>query len=172
MLKPLNIAFEKGLRLLSTHMPVSDENTRKPVFFHDVRVGVYLYENHYSREIILAGLLHDTLEFSNITEQILKDEFGETVLRLVQASTKDDSIQDKEEKTRELIRRGVENGQDALIVKAADILDSFKFYTATKNVGEIEYCMRNARAIFQFMPPEFNDKIFVELKGWMEKHPS
>lgn len=170
MLKSLNIEFEKSLRLLSAHMPISDENTRKPVFFHDVRVGIYLYEHHYSREIVLAGLLHDTLEFSDITEKILEGEFGKVVLTLVQASTKDDSIQDKEEKTRELIQRCVQNGQDALVVKAADILDSFKFYTATKNAGEIEYCLRNARAIFQFMPPEFNDEIFVELKKRMEKY--
>ncbi len=169
MLKQLNIEFEKGLRLLSAHMPISDENTRKPVFFHDVRVGAYLYENHYSREIVLAGLLHDTLEFSDITEQMLRDEFGDVVLKLVQASTKDDSIQDKEEKTKELIRRCVENGEDALIVKAADILDSFKFYTATKNEDQIEYCMRNARAIYEFMPPTFSDRIFTELKRRMER---
>lgn len=169
MLKSLNIEFEKAVRLLSTSMPISDETTRKPILFHDIRVGAYLYEHGYSRDIVLAGLLHDTLEFSQIPEQMLRDEFGDLVSKLVLASTKDDSIQDKEEKTRELIQRCVQNGQDALIVKAADILDSFKFYTATKNTGEIEYCMRNARAIFQFMPLEFNDKIFVELKEWMEK---
>lgn len=170
MLKPLNIEFEKAVRLLSTHIPVSDETTRKPILFHDIRVGVYLYEHGYSRDIVLAGLLHDALEFSEIPEQMLRDEFGDLVTTLVLASTKDDSIQDKEEKTRELIQRCVQNGQDAVIVKTADILDSFKFYTATKNAGEIEYCLRNARAIFQFMPPEFNDNVFVELKAWMQKH--
>ncbi|HLD20759.1 MAG TPA: HD domain-containing protein [Patescibacteria group bacterium] len=169
MLKALNIEFEKTVRLLSEHMPVSDEKTRKPILFHDIRVGVYLYEHGYSREIILGGLLHDTLEFSEITEQMLRDEFGDQVTKLVLASTKDDSIEDKEEKTKELINRCIQNGQDALIVKTADILDSFKYYTATNNSGEIEYCMRNARAIFDFMPTEFNDKIFAELQQWMEK---
>jgi len=169
MLKVLNIEFEKAVRLLSKHMPVSDEKTRKLILFHDIRVGVSLYEHGYSREIILGGLLHDALEFSEITEQMLRDEFGDQVTKLVLASTKDDSIEDKEEKTKELISRCVQSGQDALIVKTADILDSFKYYTATNNSGEIEYCMRNARAIFHFMPTEFNDKIFAELKQWMEK---
>ena len=101
---------------------------------------------------------------------MLHDEFGDQITKLVLASTKDDSIEDKEEKINELINRCVQNGQDALIVKTADIIDSFKYYTVTNNSGEIEYCMRNARAIFHFMPTEFNDKIFAELKQWMEKY--
>jgi hypothetical protein len=43
MTKSLNIEFEKAVRLLAEAFPVSDENTRKPVLFHDIRVGVYLY---------------------------------------------------------------------------------------------------------------------------------
>lgn len=169
MTKSLNLKFETAVRLLVEHFPVSDETSRKPVLFHDIRVGVYLYENGYDEDIVLAGLLHDALEWSTAPKQILIDEFGENVVRLVLASTKDDSIEDKYEKTKELIVRCVSNGEEALIVKAADILDSFKWYSEQENVDQLKYCLRNANAIFSYKPDTFDDKIFTELQSWKER---
>lgn len=169
MTKVLNIELDKAIRLLTKYAPISDEKSRKPMLPHDIRVGVYLYENGYSRDIVLAGILHDAIEFTDITKEMLKIEFGEEVLKLVLASTKDDSIIDKFERTEELIKRCVENGQDALIVKTADIIDSFKYYTAVKNERELEYCMRNATAILKYKPENFNDKIFEVLKQWVSQ---
>lgn len=169
MTKSLNIKFEEAVRLLTLHMPPSDENSRKPILFHDIRVGVYLYENGYKQDIVLAGVLHDAIEWSNLTEQMLKENFGDNVVNLIRASTKDDSLEDKKEKTIELIKRCIQNGQDALIVKTADIIDSFKWYSGQDNLGELTYCMRNANAIFEFKPYNFDDKIFIELKTWQEK---
>ncbi len=170
MSKALNIKFEKAVRILSEYMPLSDENSRKPVMFHDIRVGLYLYENGYSEDIVLAGVLHDAIEWSSVDEQLLRDEFGDNVVRLIFASTKDNTIVDKEEKTNELIQRCVQNGQDALIVKTADIIDSFKWYSSQNNEDELKnHCVNNAKAIFKFKPEDFNDKIFDELKSWQEK---
>ncbi len=170
MEKNLDIEIEKAIRLLSENFPISDENTRKPVLFHDIRVGVYLYENNYSRDIILAGFLHDAIEFSEIKTETITAEFGEEVLRLIKASTKDDSITDKTEKNRELIARCVANGEDALIVKAADTIDSFKFYTKINNQDQLQnYCVKIANLISELKPSEFNDKIFDELNIWQRK---
>ena len=169
MTKSLNLKFEKAVRLLVEYMPHSDADSRKPILFHDIRVGVYLYENGYSENIVLAGILHDTIEWSKMKEEMLRNEFGDEIAKLVLANTKDDSITDKEEKTIELIKRCIQNGQDALIVKAADILDSFKWYSSQENKNEIQYCMRNANAIFKFKPTDFNDKKNDELKNWQVK---
>ena len=84
--------------MLSQHMSVSDENSRKPIMFHDIRVGVYLYENGYAEDIVLAGVLHDAIEWSTLDEKLLREEFGDTIVEMVLANTKDDSITDKEEK--------------------------------------------------------------------------
>lgn len=168
MTKKLNIRLEKAVRLLTQYLPISDETSRKPILFHDIRVGVYLYENGYSDDVILAGILHDAIEFSKITKQMLKEQFGENVTKLVLACTKDDSIKGAEEKTIELIMRCVKDGQNALIVKAADIIDSFKFYTSENNKEQLEYCKRNATAILKHKPSEFNDLIFDELSNWIE----
>lgn len=165
----LNIKCEKAIRLLVEHFPVSDKTSRKPVLLHDIRVGVYLYNHEYSEDIVLAGLLHDAIEWSSATEEMLQNEFGSNVVKLILASTKDDSISNKHEKTNELIKRCVSNGQDALIVKTADIIDSFKWYSSQKKEEQLKYCMRNANAIFKFKPDNFNDKIFDELKEWQKK---
>lgn len=165
-IKSTNLAFETAVRLLTEHMSPSHENTRKPRLFHVIRVGTYLYENNYSHDIVLAGLLHDALEWTSITETMLREQFGDTVTALVRASTKDDSIADKEEKIVELIRRCVKAGEDALIVKTADIIDSFRFYSAVDDKGELGYCMSNANAILKYKPAEFNDPIFNILKTW------
>lgn len=171
MNKQLGVDFEKAVRLLAQYMSVSGEDSRKPILFHDIRVGVYLYENGYSQDIVLAGVLHDALEWSGMSEQILRDEFGDDVARLVAANTKDDSI-DGQEKIRELISRCVQAGQEALVVKAADILDSFKWYSALDNMKELQYCTKTVEAIFEYKPAEFDDKVFDELKVRQERFNS
>lgn len=165
--KLLGVEFEKAVRLLVQYMPPSDETSRKPALFHDIRVGVYLYEKGYSHDIVLVGVLHDAIEWSGMDEKMLRDEFGDTVATLVLACTKDDSIKDPIEKTNELIKRCVENGEDALIVKTADIIDSFKYYTAADNKEQLDYCKRNAKAILEYKPDTFRDEIFNELKEWV-----
>lgn len=170
MTKSLNVEFEKAVRLLAEHMPVSDENTRKPVLFHDIRVGVYLYENNYNDNVVLAGVLHDALEFSDITEQVLRDEFGDNVTELVKANSKNRSITDPYQRNDELIKRCATSGRDALIVKTADIIDSFKYYESVNNQDELKnYCLKNADAIFKYKPADWKDKIFDELKNWQNK---
>lgn len=169
MVQSMALEFERAVRWMSQHLPVSEEGSRKPILFHDIRVGMYLYEKEYSQEIVLAGLLHDMLEWSTVREEMLRQEFGDNITRLVKANTKDDSILVKTEKTQELVQRCVAAGQEALIIKAADILDSFQWYSSQKNLSELEYCLRNAQAIFELKPAEFNDKIFEELKLWPGK---
>jgi (p)ppGpp synthase/HD superfamily hydrolase len=170
MTKSLNLKFERGVRFLVQHFPPSDESSRKPVLFHDIRVGTSLYNHGYSENIVLAGLLHDVIEWSDATEQMVRDEFGDDVTKLVLANTKDDSITDKNEKTTELIKRCVAAGQDALIIKTTDILDSFAWYTSQNNTEQLEYCVRNATAILTYKPADFGDKIFDELREKLSSH--
>ncbi len=161
--------LEKAVRLISEYLPVSDKDSRKSILFHDIRVGVYLHENRYSEDIVLAGLLHDAIEWSDITVEILKEEFGGDVAKLVLASTKNKSIE-KSKRNEELIKRCVKDGQDALIVKAADTIDSFKWYYAQNNKEQLtNHCLNILNLIFKYKPKDFNDKIFEELREWKVK---
>ncbi len=164
MIQALNLDVEKAVRLLVQHFPISQADSRKPILFHDIRVGVYLYERDYSYEVVLGGLLHDSLEWSDISEQELRNEFGNAVTNIVVANTKNRSIDDSLEQIQDLVRRCVECGQDALIVKAADTLDSLKHYTQTKNKKELEYCRKNVGTILRYKLSTWKDPIFNELR--------
>lgn len=166
--KTLGQTFEKAVHMLVSRRPIAEEGDRKPALFHDIRVGVYLYENRYSSDIVLAGLLHDVIEWYGISEQMLREEFGDVITDIVVACTKDDTIKDSQEKIEKIIKQCVITGKDALIVKAADILDSYKWYTKTQNEKELLYCTRNAETIFRLKPDTMRDKIFDELKKWYQ----
>ena len=166
---PLHLALEceRAIRFVSEKMPISDSSSRKPILFHNVRVGVALYQKGYPEPVVVAGILHDTLEFAGVSEEKLRNTFGDEIARLVRANTKDDSIVDKEEKTHELISRCVATGEHALIIKTADILDSFEWYTRLNNAGELDYCRRNATAILRHKPDSFQDPLFKEFLPWI-----
>lgn len=163
------IVFEKAVRLLSEKMPVSQPGDRKPVLFHNIRVGVYLYEKGYAADVVITGVLHDALEWADFSEQELREGFGEEVTRLVKANTKDDSIEDKQAKTNELVGRCVVAGENALIVKAADVIDSYKWYSKQGDEKGVAYADRFATAIAEQKPADFMDPIFAELATYLKR---
>jgi guanosine-3',5'-bis(diphosphate) 3'-pyrophosphohydrolase len=161
--------FEKAVRLLCDYMP-SDAKFPKPVLSHGIRVGVYLYERKYPRPIVLAGLLHDTIEDTKISESVLRKEFGETVATLVAANSKDRSILDRNARIEDMIKRCTLEGQDALIVKVADLIDNYRYFSRIGSAEGLGYCAKNTEMVFKTLPSDFRDPIFEELKKEAGKH--
>lgn len=155
--------FEKAIRLLSEKLPLS-ENLIKPTLFHSIRVGLLLYELGYSENIVLAGLLHDIIEDSDINELEINELFNKEVATIVKANSKNDSILDTKERAEELIRRCILAGENALIVKAADIIDNYHYYAKTNNKKGIKYCLNNSQLLINNIPDRFKDPIFEKLK--------
>lgn len=54
-----------------------------PYVIHPIEVSLILIENGAEEDLITAGLLHDTLEDTNITSEYILKNFGEHVLELV-----------------------------------------------------------------------------------------
>jgi len=160
----MDISFEKSIIFLAKYAPKSDQDTRKPMIPHDIRVGVYLYEHGYSQDIIVAGVLHDMLEFTEVTEDTIKQNFGNHVAKIVRACTKNRSTENSKEREKDLVQRCINIGVDALVVKAADTLDSFKYYTKTQSEKGLDYCRQNSGFIFELKPKDWDDPIFDELK--------
>lgn len=153
-------SLENAIRFLVSKFPDASE-LMKPTAFHSIRVGTYLYENWYNKIICLAGILHDILEDTDVTEEEIKDVYGIEVFTLVLANTKDMNIADKDIRNKDLILRCVQS-QDALIVKCADIMDNYKYRTRHWNTKEIERARNFAKMIKDTIPPSFDDKIFWE----------
>ena len=122
-----NLEFDElmnhAIEYLSMALSATGHND-KPVLLHSIRVGFHLYHLGYSEEIVLAGLLHDLLEDTNTSKSDLQNHFGEKITQIVCATSFNSLIKDKTEQFNEMFKRCVMYGKEALIVKAADILDN------------------------------------------------
>ncbi|MEI7749666.1 MAG: HD domain-containing protein [Candidatus Moraniibacteriota bacterium] len=161
--KELGFECEKAIRFLAEHM--IDDGWKKPAFFHSIRVGSFLYQNAYDRDIVIAGFLHDILEDgSGISEETIRDGFGEAVLTIVKANSKDESIEGKQAKKQDLVDRCIGAGENAAIVKASDILDNFLYYNMTGNGSELKnHCIPYAELLLGELPKSYANPIFDRL---------
>ena len=147
--------FEKAVLEFIKYFP--EETQRKPFFYHSIRVWVFLWNQWYSEEIQIAGLLHDALEDINISENTIENLFWKNVLQIVKANSKNLSLP-KEEILEDIVKRCSDYGIDAMIVKIADIYDNFLFYKKISNIPEIERCKKLANLILKYKQ-NYNDKI-------------
>lgn len=103
-------------------------NNSKPVIMHSLRIAVYLLELGYAYEIVAAALLHDLLEDASISIEFIRQEFGERIATIVEAVSFDPSISDPEQNYKEMFERVYQAGREALLVKAADLLNNSYYY--------------------------------------------
>lgn len=64
----------------------------EPYIIHPLCVAKILIENNMDYSTLIAGLLHDVVEDTEVTSQEIKNRFGETVARLVDGVTKIDEF--------------------------------------------------------------------------------
>lgn len=91
-----------------------------PFVDHLLAVADLLIEYRLGDELVAAGLLHDTLEYSDLELGELREGFGMKVAMIVCALTEDFEIDDYEERKRELRQRVAATGTEAHRVFAAD----------------------------------------------------
>lgn len=158
-----DIDFEKAVRILSKYMPDVKELV-KPTLFHSLRVGVKLYEEGYSREVCIAGALHDMLEDSAYTVEEMRNEFGDEVTNLVLANTKNESLQSPEKIIDELLERSSNHSKEASIIKAADIIDNLKYVRKMPDLERIKKVEGWGASFLDKINGKYYDKIFDELE--------
>ena len=118
--------MNNAIEFLAVSLNSTGHNS-KPVLLHSIRVGFYLYEIGYSKDIVLAGLLHDILEDTDTPINDLCDKFGSNVAKIVSATSFNTSINDKTEQFQDMFNRCLNCGKEALIVKAVDIMDNSNY---------------------------------------------
>ncbi len=103
----------------------------EPYISHPVNVAYILAEMHADRNTICAGLLHDTIEDTNITKEDIAHEFNQEIANLVDGVTKLAKINfsSKEEQnlanTRKIIT-GITDDVRIIIIKLADRLHNMR----------------------------------------------
>lgn len=89
-----------------------------PYIAHPFRVMMRLHNEGHSEEILVAAILHDAVEDTNVTIEFIADEFGAEVARIVAAVSRED------ETYMEFIGRVKMAGNKAIAIKLADIDDN------------------------------------------------
>jgi len=120
------IEVERAVSFLIDSVSKNNNNS-KPVMLHSLRVAMYLLKKGYEKIIIQAALLHDLVEDAEVSLDNLEKEFGIEVSSLIDAVSYRVKIEDKTEMNKEMFERCISHGRDALVLKAADLLDN-SFY--------------------------------------------
>ena len=126
------------------HRDQMRKGTNIPYIVHPMEVMQILTENGCSEDVIVAGILHDTLEDTPTTPEQISEKFGEQVLSLVQSQSEDKSKSWRERK-QHTIDMMKDADKDVQLLCCADKLSNVKSIYADKLiVGEAVFDRFNA----------------------------
>ena len=95
---------------------------------HPLTVGIILAAAGAHEDVIVAGILHDTIEDSvakkKVTPAMVKERFGARVAKLVVLVTEEDRTASWEERKDEAHARISKFSHDAVLVKSADVISN------------------------------------------------
>jgi GTP diphosphokinase / guanosine-3',5'-bis(diphosphate) 3'-diphosphatase len=131
--------------------------TRKsgePYITHPVAAAAILAEQRVDVETLIAAILHDTLEDTELTREELTAQFGQTVTDLVEGVTKLDKLQfrDRQEAAAESFRKmmlAMARDLRVILIKLADRLHNMR----TLGAQSIEARQRIARETLEVYAP-------------------
>lgn len=97
-----------------------------PYISHPLTVGLILARAGASEDVIIAGILHDTIEDSvahkKVSREMLEERFGAAVAELVESVTEVSKNVPWDERKHEALERIDTFSNDSVLVKSADIV--------------------------------------------------
>ncbi len=114
--------IERALFFLSNALQDSGHNT-KPVLLHSIQVAEMLWERGFPQDVVIAAVLHDVVEDTDITIDDVGQSFGHQVAVYVDALTVSDT-----QDIMQSFARTAELGSEALSIRAADLIQNSYYY--------------------------------------------
>ncbi|GAE91090.1 GTP pyrophosphokinase [Gracilibacillus boraciitolerans JCM 21714] len=99
----MNLIEKAIIVATKAHQHQKRKGTDIPYITHPFAVGMLLQQAKCSEEVIAAGILHDTLEDTEVTYENLVESFGEGVANLVRAASEQDKSLPWEERKQHTI---------------------------------------------------------------------
>jgi len=127
----MNLIHEAIIFAARKHAGQARKGTDIPYITHPMEVMQILTENGCTEKVIIAGILHDTLEDTKTSPSEIMDLFGEDVLKIVMAESEDKSKTWKERK-QATIDRLSEASIEVKMVCLADKLSNLRSMAADK----------------------------------------
>ena len=91
----IDLAIEWAVK---AHQNQKRKGTNVPYITHPLAVGIILAKSGCSDEVIVAGILHDTVEDTDITLDDIRKKFGEKVAAIVEGASEPDKSLSWEER--------------------------------------------------------------------------
>lgn len=117
------------------HIDQKRKGTPYPYIIHPLEVMQILTEEGASEEIIIAGILHDTIEDTKTTHEELTTNFGEKVSQYVKYISENKELPWHDRK-REAINTAKNSSKDVQLLFCADKLSNLRsIYYDLSNIG-------------------------------------
>jgi len=124
--KGSNEVFEAIDFATKAHAGQFRKGTTIPYITHPTGVSKILTEYKCTNKIVIAGILHDTIENTEVTYEEIKDKFGYYIAELVKNVTESDRSLPWRERKENKIKQLREEGYDVLLIACADKLDNIR----------------------------------------------
>lgn len=165
------------------HEGQTRKGTDIPYVIHPLRVGLKLSELGCSDDVVVAGILHDTVEDTPVTDEDLKRDFGEKVAALVAGASEPDKSDTWENRKHHTIEYLKTAPREVLLISAADKLDNAKeTLVHLKEVGDKHWAAFNrpkeqqrwyykslAEVFVSRIEDDTTDRLFKEYKQEVDK---
>lgn len=115
-----------ALKLIKERIPGTRKGSLEAAWVHSRRVSERLTRHGYDLDVVLAGLLHDIVEDGNTSlKELLHFGFSSRTVELVDLSSHDDAIFDKDSRWAQMVFRLEQvKDSDAWAVKVCDLIDN------------------------------------------------
>jgi (p)ppGpp synthase/HD superfamily hydrolase len=110
------------------------KGSRLPYIYHPLAVGRILLEAGYETDIVIGGILHDTVEDTQVTIEEIASLFGERVAALVAGASEKNKADTWENRKRETIEKLDTADLGVCAVSCADKLDNIRSIRADIDV--------------------------------------
>jgi len=155
-----NKAYKEALEFLEEGLKTN--KNPKPVGQHSIDVANRLVKYNLGKDVVIAGLLHDLVEDTDVTLNQISSRFGEKVANLVDALTYDvpgyDYI-DKFDRFVKSLEKVMALGSEALVIVASDFIENSPYYHLSNSPGlrtylkeKYEYFMHKSKQFLQDKP--------------------
>ena len=145
--------IERSLFFLSNALQDSGHNT-KPVLLHSIQVAQMLWERGFPQDVVIAAVLHDVVEDTDITIDDVEQSFGHQVAVYVDALTVSDT-----QDTMQSFARTAELGSEALSIRAADLIQNSYYYHLAST--DMQKRLRDKFVYFMELSGELLDEALV-----------
>ena len=154
-----------ALKLIAERIPGTRKGALEAAWIHSRRVSERLARHGYELDVILAGLLHDIVEDGNTSlHELLDLGFSSRTVQLIDLSSHDESIADKDERWAQMVYRLERaNDSDAWAVKVCDLIDNLH--------GSIGLGLERRAVFFEVKAPTYLSLSRVSLQMnvlWLE----